>query len=309
MRELALRRLVQLPIILVAVLLLVFMFLMTTGDLVEIWAPPMATEADKAQLRKAYGLDRPLPEQFLAFLSRAVRGDFGTSFFRGEAAWALVLRRLPLSIALALAATALGSVVGIQLGIAAARRRGTLLDQLVSLLALMGQSAPGFWLALMLMLVFSVWLRWLPVSGGESLAHMVLPVVALSFWLIALLSRLTRSGMLEVLGQDYIRTAYAKGLSLREVFHRHALKNALLPLVTVMGLSVGWLLGGAIVVETVFALPGLGTLLLDAVLQRDYPVVLAGVTVLAMTFIGVNLVVDLLYGYLNPKIRYRAEER
>jgi ABC-type dipeptide/oligopeptide/nickel transport system permease component len=266
-------------------------------------APPEATEQDKAALRQAYGLDQPMLVQFGTFVGRAVRGDFGQSFFKGKPALDLVLERLPSSLQLAVASTVLSIVIGIPLGIIAAVKRGTAVDQLVMLLALVGQSVASFWLALMLILVFSVQLRWLPVSGYAGLQYMILPAVALSLWLLALLARLTRSGMLEVLDEDYIRTAQAKGLARVAVLADHALRNTLIPLITITGLSLGWQLGGAIVVESVFAWPGLGTLLLESVLRRDYPVVLAGITVLAIVFILLNLVVDLLYGYVDPRIR------
>jgi ABC-type dipeptide/oligopeptide/nickel transport system permease component len=193
--------------------------------------------------------------------------------------------------------------IGVPLGVLAAVKRATIVDQLVIGLALLGQSVASFWLALVLILTFAVGLRWLPVSGRSGWASLILPAVALSFWLLALLARLTRSEMLGVLDQDYIRTARAKGIGTAAILFRHALRNASIPLVTVTGVSLGWQLGGAVVIETVFAWPGLGTILLEAVLRRDYPVVLAGVAILSGVFVTINLVVDLLYTCIDPRVR------
>jgi ABC-type dipeptide/oligopeptide/nickel transport system permease component len=297
------RRLVQAVAALAGVLLVVFVCLLATGDPVEMLVPPEATDGDKASIRRAYGLDQPVLYQFGAFAWRAVRGDFGRSFFSDRAALGLVVERLPASVELAVASTLIAIVAGVPLGIVAAVRRATVVDQLVIGVALLGQSVASFWLALMLILLFGVTLRWLPVSGRDGWSSLVLPAVALSVWLLALLARLTRSEMLEVLSQDYIRTARAKGAGTGAVLVRHALRNALIPLVTVTGVSLGWQLGGAVVIEAVFAWPGLGTTLLEAVLRRDYPVVLAGVAVLSAVFVALNLAVDVLYVYIDPRVR------
>src|SRR5262245_6267305 len=297
------RRVVQAGLAMLAVLLVVFVCLLATGDPVEMLVPPEATDADKARIRQAYGLDRPLVYQFGVFVWRAARGDFGRSFFSDRAALALVAERLPASLELALASTVLAVVVGVPPGVLAAVKRATLVDQLVIGLALLGQSIASFWLALLLILSFAVTLRWLPVSGRTGWTSLVLPALALSFWLLALLARLTRSEMLGVLDQEYIRTARAKGMGTAAILFRHALRNALIPLVTVTGVSLGWQLGGAVVIETVFAWPGLGTILLEAVLRRDYPVVLAGVAVLSTAFVTINLAVDLLYACIDRRIR------
>ncbi len=300
------RRLVQAAAALLVVLLAVFACLLATGDPVEMLAPPEASERDKALLRRAYGLDRPVVYQFGAFLGRAARGDFGRSLFSDRPALGLVSERLPASLELAVASTVIAVVIGVPLGIVAAMRRATLVDQAVIAVALLGQSVASFWLALMLILLFAVSLHWLPVSGRDGWTSLLLPATALSFWLLALLARLTRSEMLEILDQDYIRTARAKGMGTAAVVVRHGLRNALIPLVTVTGVSLGWQLGGAVVIETVFAWPGLGTTLLEAVLRRDYPVVLAGVAVLSAAFVSINLLVDLLYVYIDPRIRVGA---
>lgn len=306
MWRVVLRRLLQAAAAMLVVLLVVFVCLLATGDPVEMLVPPEATEGDKAKIRQAYGLDRPILYQFGAFVGRAARGDFGRSFFSDRPALTLVAERLPASIELAVVSTVIAVVVGVPLGVLAAVKRATLVDQLVIGVALLGQSVASFWLALILILFFAVTLQWLPVSGREGWASLVLPAVALSFWLLALLARLTRSEMLGVLDQDYIRTARAKGMGTAAILFRHALKNALIPLVTVTGVSLGWQLGGAVVIETVFAWPGLGTTLLEAVLRRDYPVVLAGVAVLSAAFVTINLAVDLLYALIDPRIRLSA---
>src|SRR5438874_5959110 len=303
MTALVLRRLLEVPLALVAVLLVVFLCLLATGDPVELLAPPEATDHDRALLRQAYGFDQPLLVQYAGFLSRAVRGDFGQSLFKGKPAMELVLERFPASVELALVATLIAVAVGIPLGILAAVMRGSVVDQLAMGLALLGQSMAAFWVGLLLIMLFAVNLKWLPVSGNQGLQYLVLPAVALSFWLLALLARLTRAGMLEVLSDDYIRTAKAKGLPPSLVLARHALRNTLIPLVTMTGLSYGHQLGGAIVIEAVFAWPGLGSLLLESVLRRDYPIVLAGVALLAGVFILLNLLVDVLYVYIDPRIR------
>lgn len=303
MQGLIARRLVQAVVALAAVLLVVFVCLLATGDPVEMLVPPEATDGDKASIRRAYGLDKPVLYQFGAFVWRAARGDFGRSFFSDRPALGLVVERLPASVELAVASTLIAIVAGVPLGIVAAVRRATVVDQLVIGVALLGQSVASFWLALMLILLFGVTLRWLPVSGRDGWASVILPAVALSVWLLALLARLTRSEMLEVLSQDYIRTARAKGAGTGAILVRHALRNALIPLVTVTGVSLGWQLGGAVVIEAVFAWPGLGTTLLEAVLRRDYPVVLAGVAVLSAVFVALNLAVDVLYVYIDPRVR------
>jgi len=297
------RRLIALPFALVVVLSAVFFCLLATGDPVDMLAPPQASAADKAQMRHDFGLDRPLPYQLGTFLARAARGDFGHSLFEDRPALGLALERFPNSLELATASTLFAIVLGVPLGVIAAVTRHRSIDRAVMAFALIGQSMASFWLALLLILLFAVQLRWLPVSGSGSPQAIILPSLALSFWLMALLARLTRSELLEVLGEDYVRTGSAKGLRRRAVLVRHALRNALIPLVTMTGVSLGWQFGGAVVIEAVFGWPGLGSLLLEAVLRRDYPLVLAGVAILATVFILINLLVDLLYTMIDPRIR------
>ena len=288
---------------LVGVTLVVFLLLHASGDPAHLMLPPEATEADRQAFRRAHGLDRPLHVQYALFLWRAARGDLGRSFTYGDPALDVLLRRVPATVELALASTALALLVGVPCGVMAAFRRNSVADYLIMLGASLGQSVAGFWLGLVLIMLLSVQLGLLPVSGRGTLAQLVLPALTLSTWLMALLARLTRSSMLEVLRSDYITTAYAKGLATRAVVLRHALKNALIPIVTVLGVSLSYQMGGAVVVETVFSWPGLGTLTFDSVLRRDYPVVLVTVLFVGLVFVGVNLLIDILYGLVDPRIR------
>jgi ABC-type dipeptide/oligopeptide/nickel transport system permease component len=288
---------------LLGVVLVVFTLLHLSGDPAHILLPPEATDLQRAAFRRAYGLDRPLSEQAVRYVLHMVRGDFGQSFSFNEPALGVVLQRVPATLELTLAAMALAVIVGIPAGLVAALKRGRGYDRGLMALSLLGQSVPTFWLGMMMILVLAVQLRLLPVSGRGTVSHLVMPSVALALWLIALLARITRSEVLETLANDYVRTARAKGLSERSVAVRHALRNALLPIVTIMGIQFGSLLGGAVMTETVFAWPGVGTLILDSILKKDFPVVLAGVTFVASAFVMINLCLDVLYAVIDPRIR------
>ncbi len=292
--------------VIVGVTLVTFLLLHLTGDPVGMMLPADATEAERARIVHLFGFDRPLPVQFVYFAAGALRGDFGTSIRQDEPALALVTERLPATLELTLAAMAIAVLVALPAGIVSAARRGSLLDQGAMLVALIGQSVPNFWLGIMLILLFAVGLGWLPPFGRDGLANLVLPAVTLSMYSMARTARLIRSGMLEVLSQDYIRTAHAKGLSERLVLLRHALKNALIPAVTVLGLDLAHLLGGAVITETIFAWPGVGRLIVSAIYARDYPIVQAGVFVVAVGYTAVTLLVDVLYAWLNPRVRFGA---
>jgi ABC-type dipeptide/oligopeptide/nickel transport system permease component len=244
--------------------------------------------------------------QYGRFLAGAVRGDFGQSLRHQQPSMGLVLERLPATMELAAAGMGIALLVAIPFGIASARRRGSIVDYLGMGSSLLGLSMPNFWVGIVGILIFSVYLRWLPTGGRGSWEQLVLPAIALGSYLMALIARLTRSGMLEVLSQDYVRTARAKGLAERVVVWRHALSNTLIPLVTVVGLQIGELLSGTVVIETVFAWPGVGRLVVQAVFQRDYPLVQAAVFVLAMIFVIMNLLVDVAYRVLDPRIRIHA---
>jgi ABC-type dipeptide/oligopeptide/nickel transport system permease component len=285
------------------VVTLVFAALRLSGDPAATMLPGDASVEELVALRHQLGLDRPLWLQYVQFLGGALTGDFGTSFRHQQPALPLVLERLPATLELAGAALALAVVLALPLGILAAVYRGRLLDVLAMAFAVVGQATPYFWMGIMLILVVSVELGWLPTSGRGGLERLILPTVTLGTHFAASLARLTRTSMLEVLGQQFVTTARAKGLSERSVVLAHALKNAAVPVVTLIGLQFGTLLGGAVVTETIFAWPGVGRLAVQSVFVRDYPVVQAGVFVLALTFVAINLLVDLLYGVLDPRIR------
>jgi len=266
---------------------------------------PDATAEDIQQFREAMGFNDPFLVQYVRFLRGALHGDFGQSVRHGESAFDLVLERMPATFELAGAGLALALCLAIPAGILSAVRRNTLPDYVATVVALLGQSMPTFWLGIMLILVFSVRLGLLPSSGRGSLEHLILPAITLGLFTTARITRLTRSGMLEVLNQDYIRTARAKGVAGAPVVWKHALKNAAIPIVTIVGIELGTLLGGSVITETIFAWPGVGRLSVQAIANRDYPVVQAAVFLLSTTFVVVNLLVDLMYTYLDPRIRLR----
>ncbi len=297
-----LRRVLRAVAALLVVTAVVFTLLHVSGDPAYILLTPEATAEDRAVFRAEYGLDRPLWVQYGRYLGRLAQGDFGQSLsFRMPAA-VVALERLPATLELTLAAMVLAVVVSLPAAVLAAMRRGTLFDRVLMGLTLIGQTVPTFWLGMVMILVLAVRFHLFPASGRGGVLHLVMPATALALWLTALLARVTRSEMIEALEQDYVRTARAKGLTEYGVAARHALKNALLPIITVMGLQFGGLLGGAVMTETVFAWPGVGTMILDAILKKDFPVVLAGVVIVAMGFIVVNLLLDLLYTVLDPRL-------
>ena len=298
-----LRRTLRAVAALLLVTAVVFTLLRLSGDPAYVLLAPEATPEQRAAFRAQYGLDQPLPVQYARYLGRVVQGDFGQSFSFQAPALQVALQRLPATLELTLTAMALAVLVAIPAAVIAALWRGRLFDRALMAVTLAGQSVPTFWLGMMMIIVAAVHFRVLPASGRGGWSHLVMPAVALALWLMALLARVTRSEMLEALEQDYVRTARAKGLAESAIAARHALKNALLPIVTVLGLQFGGLLGGAVMTETVFAWPGVGTMILDAILKKDFPVVLAGVMVVAAGFIVVNLVLDLLYSALDPRIR------
>jgi ABC-type dipeptide/oligopeptide/nickel transport system permease component len=302
MTAFVLRRLARLAVVIIGVSLVTFAILHASGDPVSLIMPE-APESDRAVLRETLGLHDPLPIQFARFVGNAAVGNFGRSFFHRAPAFGLVLERMPTTLTLTLLSMALALVVALPVGIYGAVRRGRAVDQVATGTVFLGQSMPVFWTGIMLILLFSVQWRLLPVSGWESWASVVLPTATLSTFTTPLLLRIVRSSMLDVIGLDYVRTARAKGLSEWLVICRHALKNAALPLVTVTGLQFGLLLGGAVITETVFAVPGVGRLIVSALRQLDFPVVQAGVFMLAMIVVSVNFLVDVLYLYLNPQIR------
>jgi peptide/nickel transport system permease protein len=305
MKVYLLRRLAQSLLVLLGVSFVVFGILFLTGDPALVLLPPDATIEDIAKFRKEMGFDAPFFVQYGRFLYGALRGDFGQSIRHGEPAFDLVMERMPATFELSGAALLIALCLAIPAGILSAVRRNTILDYISTVVALLGQSMPTFWLGIMLILLFSVQWNLLPSSGRGGWENMLLPAVTLGLFTTARITRLTRSGMLEVLNQDYIRTARAKGVANPPIVWKHALKNAAIPIVTIVGIELGTLLGGSVITETIFAWPGVGRLSVQAIYNRDYPVVQAAVFTLAATFVVVNLLVDLVYTYLDPRIRLR----
>ncbi|WP_276959181.1 ABC transporter permease [Allomeiothermus silvanus] len=328
------RRLLGLIPVLLGISLLVFLFLhLIPGDPAVVLLGERATPEQVAALRERLGLNQPLPTQYVLFLRDLLSGDLGTSIFNLLPIRDQLANRWPATFELALSAMLIAVILGIPLGILAAVRKNSLWDNASTIFSLIGVSMPVFWLGLLLIYLFAVNLHWLPPSGrisieggnafqaisgfflldallqrramGDVLSHLILPALTLGTIPLAILMRITRSAMLEVLSQDYVRTARAKGLAERVVIFRHALKNALLPVVTIIGLQFGTLLGGAILTETIFSWPGIGLWLYEGILNRDYPVVQGGVVFVALIFVIVNLLVDLSYALLDPRIQYR----
>lgn len=306
MREYLARRLFLLVPTLFGVTLATFLMLrLTPGDPVQIMLGEFASRERVIELRRELGLDRPLVVQYLRFAERVVRGDLGTSIRSRRAVSDEIRDRLPATVTLTLAAMALAVGVGVPLGVVAATTTRPTVDSAAMAFALLGLSMPTFWSGLLLILFFSLRLGWFPITQAEGLRAVVLPAAALAAPASAVLARITRSSMLEVLRHEYVRTARSKGLAERLVVYRHALRNALIPVLTIIGLQFGGQLAGAVIVESVFARPGLGRLAVNAILARDFPVVQGIVLVVAVMYVFVNLTVDVLYAGLDPRIRYR----
>jgi ABC-type dipeptide/oligopeptide/nickel transport system permease component len=300
-----LRRLLQTVLVILGVSALSFGSMFLSGDPTMVMASESWTRQQVEEFRHQMGFDRPWLVQYVDFLSRAIHGDFGVSLRQQQPVFGLLVQRLPATFELALAAMAVAIGLGIPAGVLAATRRNTAVDRGVMLGALLGQSMPVFWLGLLLAMIFAVMLGWFPVAGRGGWEHLVLPAASLGLFSVAYNARMTRSAILETLGQDYIRTAHAKGLSGARVLVRHALRNALIPIVTVAGLQFGNLLGGAVITETIFAWPGVGRLTIQAIQGKDLPLVQAAVTFLATIFVALNLIIDLLYFVLDPRVRPR----
>ncbi len=305
MRAYISRRLFLLVPTLIGVTLATFLMLrLTPGDPVQIMLGEFASGSEVARLRRDLGLDRPLPIQYVRFVERVLHGDLGTSMRSRRAVVDEITDRFPATILLTLAAMALAVGAGISIGAVAATTRHAVVDSAVMAFALIGLSMPTFWSGLLLILMFSLKLGWLPITESEGIRAIILPAVTLAAPAAAVLARITRSSVLEVLRQEYVRTARSKGLAERMVVIRHALRNALVPVLTIIGLQFGGLLAGAVIVESVFSRPGLGRLAVNAVLARDFPVAQGIVLVVAVMYVFVNLSVDVMYGFLDPRIRY-----
>lgn len=298
-----LRRLFGAFIVLLGVSTIVFIVLRFTGDPVAMLAPPQSSQADLEHYRHLLGLDKSVPVQYVDFLANIARGNLGTSFFYGEPVSKLILERLPATVQLTFASIVFALILAIPLGVLAAVRRDSLFDTVTSIFSFLGMAIPVFWLGEMMIILFAVRLHLLPTSGYGSWKNLILPVVTLGIWPLAQFMRIIRSEMLEILGQDYIRTARAKGLNEGSVLFRHALGNASISLLTMIGINVSALLGGAIITETIFAWPGLGQLVIQAIGYRDFPLVQGAVLFIAFVTVTINLIVDLLYGVVDPRMR------
>lgn len=300
-----LRRLLGIVPVVFGVLLLTFMLVhLVPGDPVEVMLGESASSADRSRLRAELGLDQPLPVQFARYLGHLAQGDFGDSIHSREPVSRMLTARLPATIKLALLALVIAIAIGLPLGIIAALNARHWPDKLATLTSLTLSAMPHFWLGPLLMMIFALWLGWLPVSGMESGASIILPALTLGFGLSAILTRMTRASLLEVLNEDFVRTARAKGLPERQVILRHAMRAALLPVVTIVGLQLGGLLAGTVITETVFGWDGIGRLLVESIEKRDYPVTQACVLVIALIYVLVNLLTDLAYARLDPRVRY-----
>ena len=304
MKRFLMFRIGQSLITILLVMFVVFIAARVAGDPVTLLVDFDASQADIDELRGELGLDDPLPVQFIRFVGDAVQGDFGTSFRTSRPAMGEVMDRVPASLQLASLSLLFAIVISVPLGVLAAITRGSPIDVFARFLALVGQAAPNFWLGLMLIFFFSVRLGWLPTGGRGGLDHMILPAITLGTAGAASLARLTRSAMLDVLNSDYVTMARAKGLPRRTVIFKHALRNALIPVITILGLRIGTLVGGSVIVETIFAWPGVGRLIIQAINVSDFPVVQAAILLTASAVVFANLLTDIAYMFIDPRIRY-----
>lgn len=298
-----LQRLAVAALVAVTVSVIGFALLRLSGDLAADLAGEDATEAEVAEIATLYGLDRPLHEQYLAWAGKALAGDLGRSLFTGEPVTELILERVGVTVRLSLYSLALALLIAVPLGVAAAVRANSWIDRLALAVAVFGQAIPNFWFGLILIYLFGVALRWLPISGSASFAHFVLPTAALGTAVMPALMRLTRTGMIEVMEADFIRTAWAKGLRPPTVLFKHALRNAILPVVSLSAVSLGFLLGGSVIVETVFALNGIGLLAYESILRSDFPVLQSILVFVSLAYIVLTLASDLINARLDPRIR------
>lgn len=297
-------RCLQIVVTLFIISVVVFLILRISGDPVQVTTPDFMPEDQIERIRKFWGFDRPIGEQYITFITKAVTGDFGTSYLAKRPATELVIERLGNTLLLAAASAAIGVTIAIPLGILSALKRNSPLDFISTLLASLGTAMPHFWLGLMLIIIFSVNLRILPAFGAMEPKSIIMPSVTLGVGMAARLSRMTRSAMLEVLNQDYVRTARSKGLKQNTVVIRHTLRNALIPIVTVFGLQLGWLLGGSIIVESVFSWPGLGRLIIDSISVRDNTVVQAGLLWISLSVMLINFAIDVFYILIDPRVQF-----
>ncbi len=306
MKRYALRQLVQLAVVIVGISMLAFGILHVIGDPVTLLLPQNAGKEEYERYNKLLGLDKPIYVQYWKFASRAVQGDFGKSWYADTPAFKLVLQRMPPTLYLTTAGLVMALLIALPLGILAALKRHSFVDSLCTMTAVAGQAMPIFWLGIMLIIIFAVQLRLLPASGYGTWQHFLMPAFTLGAFLAPITMRLVRSGVIEIMNMDYIKTARAKGVGEGVVVVKHAFRNACIPVITVLGLQFGQLLGGAVVTETVFAWPGVATLTVDAIRNQDFPVVQCAVVLLALIFVAVNFLVDMIVGLIDPRIRVGA---
>ncbi|NIO70537.1 MAG: ABC transporter permease subunit [Anaerolineae bacterium] len=299
------RFLLAIPVLLLTALLVFSALHLAGGDPVMLLVHPTAPDYVREAVRAKLGLDKPLPVQFVIYMSNVLRGDLGRSILSRREVSELILEKLPVTVELGVASLVLAYLLSIPLGAIAALNRNSFLDWSSMILALIGVSMPGFWLGLILIFTFAVHFRWFPPTGHASLKHLVLPALALGLPRVGRMARITRSSLLEVVGQDYIRTARAKGLAERAVVLRHALRNALIPIISLMGLDLGYIVGGSVVIEHVFARPGIGDMMLRAIYSRDFPVLQGSMFVLALAIILANIIADVAYVIVDPRIRHK----
>jgi peptide/nickel transport system permease protein len=299
-----LKRLRRSLITLIAISMIIFAVARVTGDPVSHFAPEDASQAEIAQIRARLGLDKPLYTQYAIYVGQALHGDFGTSIRYDRPAFDMVIERLPATVQLALTAFLISTIFGILMGVIAALKRGTWIDGMLRLIAVLGQSAPSFWIGILGILIFGVHLHWLPTSGRMGPEYLILPAFTLALFSLASVMRLTRSAMLETQSQDYVKFLRAKGLPESQIIWKHMLRNALVPVFAVLGIQLGHLVGGAVIIELVFNWPGVGRLMIEALLNSDLPLIQAGVMLIATSVVLVNVLVDLSYSLIDPRIRY-----
>ncbi|MFA1820084.1 ABC transporter permease [Virgibacillus oceani] len=305
MLDFIVKRFIQVIIVVFLALTVVFFLIRLSGDPTTLFLPPDAPREQIEEYREQLGFNRPLYAQYGDFMIDAVQGDFGESLRSGEDALGLVLQRMPATFQLAFAALIVSLLIAIPLGVLSAYKRNTLFDRIGVGLSVVGQAIPNFWFGLILIFIFAAQLQFLPSSGGGSISHMILPVFTLALYSISRFVRFTRSAMLDVLNKDYIRTSKAAGAPTSSLVMKYALRNSLIPIITLVALDLGVLLGGAVVTEVVFSWPGVGRLLHQSLLNRDFPIVLAGVFIIAIIYAVINFIADILYAYVNPQIRVK----
>jgi ABC-type dipeptide/oligopeptide/nickel transport system permease component len=296
--------LLMIPVLLGLTIFIFFILHLAPGDPVDLIVGPNATPEVYENIRESLGLNRSLPTQYIIFLKNLLKGDLGRSILQNRPVSELILERFPVTFKLGMLSLLLSFIIAVPIGVIAAIKRNTYLDYVSMTGALIGISMPTFWFGLLLLYFFAYRLGWFPISGYGTIKHLILPVITVGLTDAAVTARMVRSSMLEVIGQDYVRTARAKGVHENIVIGKHALKNALIPVITLLGMRIGWIFGGSVILETVFSIPGIGRLMVDGIFSRDYPVVQGSILVLAVSVLAGNLLADILYAVVDPRIKY-----